>query len=292
MFSENKMIKTIFAIALIMFFFSPSVSFSSPEPGDEVNIIKNINNTHPTNNDKKGTENVPLVIKGNVTVKDSESTEAEKKHETVKTITEVTNIVLSFFLVLITGFLAFYTRRLWRSTYDLVKGAEETAKKQLRAYVFVKEIKVDQVPSADRSLVDNWRITFILGNGGNTPTKNLLHNINWAVFDKPLADDFDFPDKPYGKPSVGMIGPNADLYSEYVDIPTDLVNYQVANSQQHVYIWGWVNYDDVIDKTTRHRTEYCTEVKKHGTFMGFMPHAKFNGFDDECFRSPKPYKNE
>jgi hypothetical protein len=202
------------------------------------------------------------------------------------------NTVLSSFLVLITGALAFYTYHLWKATYQLAKGAEETAKKQLRAYVSVKEITPQKVAAADRSLVDNWRINIILANGGNTPTKNLLCGINWGVFDQPLPDDFEFPDKPHSEPTIGLIGPNAVLYSEYVDIPTPLIDSHVANGHKHVYIWGWVDYNDIFDSTSRHRTEYCIKVTKRGSLLGFEPRGKFNGADEECLRRPTPYKDE
>jgi hypothetical protein len=129
-----------------------------------------------------------------------------------------------------------------------------------------------------------------LGNGGNTPTKKLLVHTNWDVFDEALGDDFDFPNRKYGRPVAGLIGPNATLHLPHVDIPTALMDF-VARRLKFVYVWGWADYDDVIGGGSRHRTEFCFELLKDGDLMSFRPHGNFNGSDEECRRSPSTYQS-
>lgn len=197
--------------------------------------------------------------------------------------------VTDTFLVFFTCLLFVATLYLYRATRDLVKGADKTAGRQLRAYVFVKKINTSIVNNPDIGLVDNWRITVELGNGGNTPTKNLLVHTNWDSFpEKPMPDDFSFPDRAYGNPAPGLIGPGATLHTPHIDIPTALIDF-VARKFQHVYIWGWADYDVVVGGG-RHRTEFCFEILKDGDLMSFRPHGKFNGSDEECYREPSAYK--
>jgi hypothetical protein len=35
----------------------------------------------------------------------------------------------------------------------------------------------------------------------------------------------------------------------------------VANGQAQLFLFGWVEYDDIFPDTMRHRLEYCYEVR-------------------------------
>jgi len=67
-------------------------------------------------------------------------------------------------LALVTTALAIFTFRLWRSTGDLVRGAAETAERELRAYVFVKDARIEGVTAGDSPVA-----TVPLKNSGQTP---------------------------------------------------------------------------------------------------------------------------
>jgi hypothetical protein len=53
-------------------------------------------------------------------------------------------VVFTGWLTIFTLGLAIYTARLWGATRRLVEGAEDTAERQLRAYVFVKEVSASR----------------------------------------------------------------------------------------------------------------------------------------------------
>jgi hypothetical protein len=84
---------------------------------------------------------------------------------------------------------------------------------------------------------------------------------------------------------------------------------RIRNSPRHfgaskkkeleVFLYGWVEYDDVFEGTPRHRTEYCTQIVVEGdvtihTLPGnpeqphvpfrYQGHKKHNGADEECIR--------
>jgi hypothetical protein len=74
------------------------------------------------------------------------------------------------FLAVITFFLAIFTGGLWYHTYKLVRGAEDAAKIELRAYIGIKDI-------ADEK--EGFRITY--RNGGLTPAKKVFIRAGYKV---------------------------------------------------------------------------------------------------------------
>ena len=64
------------------------------------------------------------------------------------------------------------------------------------------------------------------------------------------------------------------------------------------YFWGWVEYDDVFEGTSRHRTEFCFWVERvrfpqtGAMAMGLRPHSRFSAVDRDCLRPPEPDKQK
>ncbi|AMP06556.1 hypothetical protein CPter91_4241 [Collimonas pratensis] len=139
----------------------------------------------------------------------------------------------------------------------------------------------------DIGLDNNCRITVLLENAGQTPTKNLRMNIHWDVFDEKLPQDFAFPES-HLPPAAAHIGPGGTVHSRHVDIPNPILSL-VARRLRFVYVWGWVDYDDVIDPTTRHRTEYCFEMLMDGDLSSYAMHEQFNAADEDCLRKPASF---
>lgn len=194
-------------------------------------------------------------------------------------VTDLALVAFTFLLFICTGILAWIAYRQYRTTVS-----------SQRAFVFVDNI-VYPNPVDINFINDFWRINVIWKNSGLTPTKNLMGNINWRSFKNKIFNDFDFPDAVDHKPLYACIGPKAIIHSDYVDIP---ITY--FDGQNRVYIWGWVDYNDVFDKKSRHRTEFCYEIIMNWTkrfdprmAMRLRPHHKHNGSDDECCRKPSPY---
>jgi hypothetical protein len=104
-----------------------------------------------------------------------------------------------------------------------------------------------------------------------------------------MPADFDFPDGATAGPTVAMIGPGSTVHSAHIDIPAPLLDHAAAGNQ-FLYFWGWIDYDDVIDGTPRHRTEFCFQIRKQQGMASFWPHGRFNGADNECLQKPTPYK--
>jgi hypothetical protein len=169
-----------------------------------------------------------------------------------------------------------------------------------RAFVFVSKMHAIAGFSASKQKVIDWTFYLIWENSGNTPTRNMKMGTNWHSFDNELPDDFDFPEvggRPFEVPM--MLGPKATTWSGECVIPIEVLE-DVRMGKKHVYLWGWVEYNDVFDGSKRHRTESCThlivagdpKIHQHGPnnepMVPFLynGHRFFNGADGECFRQP------
>jgi len=167
-----------------------------------------------------------------------------------------------------------------------VKTMEATAERQQRAYVFVKQIDADAKPHANGQIRHVLRIVW--ENTGATPTRHMAMSVNWGQFQPDIPADFHFPD---GKQEPSVLGPRQTVETWLTDIANDtLVN--AAQSSHKLYVWGWVEYNDVFANTQRHRTEFCFRVMVHGDprtaqcSFGISRHAKYNATDDDCVKKP------
>jgi hypothetical protein len=184
---------------------------------------------------------------------------------------------LTFFLAIFTFFLALIAP--WQYRAMILSQ---------RAFVFAKEFYAIIVPSSP-GLVDNWRITAVLENSGETETRYLTNNINWKEFPLDgLPPDYEFPYLVNDKPKYGFIGPNSTIHSSYIEIPVTILD-KVGWGQLRLYIWGWVEYNDVFNKRKRRRTEYCYEISYQKGLMAFFSHSEYNNTDEECYHKPSPY---
>jgi hypothetical protein len=206
----------------------------------------------------------------------------------------------SLFLVIFTGglvavgiaqcYIIFKTLRETQIVAKAATNSAEVAENALisgkRAYVFVKDVLRNKEPSSDYPLTEIWNIRVVWENTGDTPTKDMLGNVNFDFFVDKIPDDFDYPDRGKEKFRV-VIGPKHTIKS-YIPIPVHIIDEAFAKSHR-VYMWGWVDYNDVFKDTPRHRTEFCHEIRQIGNDLSFNIYGKYNGSDDECYRKPSPY---
>jgi hypothetical protein len=122
-----------------------------------------------------------------------------------------------------------------------------TAKRQLRAYVFVKDGRIDITPDGTGFVS---RINF--KNFGQTPAYQYSTWIGGGIFQ---IDDLPFPSK--SKPlservNRSIVGPSAE--TPMVTGPTALspANLQaIRNETMAIFIWGGVDYVDAFGKSRR-----------------------------------------
>ena len=162
-----------------------------------------------------------------------------------------------------------------------------------RAFVVFKDITFYKLP--DFRATDPTAIRFIVAweNSGTTPTKCLFTHVSWRAYTADIPANFDFPDLGGGSDTRSPIGPKSSLNMMAIDIQIDVLRAVQARTN-HLYIWGWVDYDDIFSYTERHRTEFGTEILVIGSLTEAIPGLRFvrlptfNGADGETMKKPKP----
>jgi hypothetical protein len=223
----------------------------------------------------------------------------------------------SFFLVIFTGFLVivggiqcyiiFWTLKATTVTAD---AANKTAKAAIvfadaagktvaltekhlitsqRAFVFIKQFCIT-VTEAPKSIIiiPEW-----INNGG-TQTINLHTHDNGkffplADFPNGLPDDFSFPDLVKGDKIPILLGPKDTFFGRDIVFNEQAADATIAGKGR-LYIWGWVEYNDIFENTLRHRTEFCNEIilTRVGDKVRVEPriYKKHNGADEQCMKKP------
>lgn len=207
-------------------------------------------NKEPATGNQRGTQSLPLIVKVLPSPDAEEKAAAEAKESRNKATREWWLIGLTGFLVLFTGGLAIYTARLWGATGKLVRGAEATAERQLRAYVLVSGGAVTDIENpAER------KVQISIRNFGQTPAHGVRYWIGVGVREFPLRSKLaEPPDSfPLGSDVLGPGLPSVMV----VPVPTlsDWEETALQCGDGAIYAYGRITYRDVFDKVR------CTDVR-------------------------------
>jgi hypothetical protein len=151
----------------------------------------------------------------------------------------------------VTAALAFFTWKLWRSTGDLVREASETAKRQLRAYVFVSEPRIQGVSAGERP------VAFVtLKNSGQTPAYSLKASIRMDI-----ATTFaDVSPNNIDPPNVGHLAPGGDFTIIVTADPalTTVEHAALDAGTRTLFVYGTANYVDAFGRSHYTRLRLMT----------------------------------
>jgi len=166
-----------------------------------------------------------------------------------------------------------------------------------RAFVYAKGHTVTAINDANGT-TRTVALTIIWENSGSTPTRKAFNHLNVGSFTKELGNDFSFYDVqwgPEGRENTPIfLGPKAVLASNMAEIPMEELT-DAAAGKAHIYVWGWVEYDDIFVGSPRHRTEFCFKVSPVDLATGKLRidlHHAHNGADGDCFRKLDPRTNQ
>lgn len=191
--------------------------------------------------------------------------------------TKITDFLLAFFtllLVVATSWLAAVTHRLWSSTAALVKGAEDTAERELRAYLWMRAIELhDLAPGTLPS------VTCQLGNSGKTPAYDTEVLASCLVYAYPLPPNTPFPS--VGSTAVGtsmVVFPGDEPFSVTAAFSTKLpglneeqVRAILKGDTMRLYVFGLAKYRDAFDKLRE--TRFCSSVDASDALRGADQYA-------------------
>jgi hypothetical protein len=195
-------------------------------------------------------------------------------------------------LAVLTLVLAFGTLFLWRATRALVRGADDTSQRQLRAYVGVERIKLNGAGLSDPAYkpVDTTAAGYvhrdflevILKNFGLTPAYDMRLWVNWQPMPYPqrLPDVFKYPD--HGATSPDQPGPTLSqniLHKDQAHTGTiaifDLRPFISTQRQETMlYIYGHIDYRDIYGK--RWQATFCQSWEPWSSAGEFVPYTEHN----------------
>ena len=174
--------------------------------------------------------------------------------------------VFTTMLVAVTLGLAIYTWKLWRATGALAAGAEDTARRQLRAYISVDYEQVRDINGNPKPNV----IGLAIKNCGQTPAHAVSHWTMSGVVDFPLRPGGVLP--PPGIPDPAKVKTVLHpTMHRTVLLPfslSDESKEQIRSGKFAFYVWGEVNYLDAFDHPRK--TRFCFFLNKEALAQNRM----------------------
>jgi len=142
--------------------------------------------------------------------------------------------------------LGIVTWMLWFATFRLVKGADETSKRQLRAYLSMN-------PKIFSNFVTGGfvRIEFLQKNHGQTPAFNITHVFEIAILPNPLPKGFVFPAPTWKVDTNHTVFPASDAKAWFNrGVPLTAADVAMVQASTHkIHIWGVTTYLDAFQRT-------------------------------------------
>jgi hypothetical protein len=283
----GSMKKLIFIAVLISF---TTVAYSdNPFPGPlkgtrhEKEQFENKNTA--SHQEQLGTEKFPIFVKGVAGPKSKEEADYEAYIHHRKPFYELLSVIISVVIAGITGILAFYNVRLWRST----KIAAEAAKKSAdslpaieRAYLFVnlnEPIDIFFSKSGEEPPSRAFRITINMVNEGKTPAivtkiyagiiitreqptrENTAHIMKEIPFSEMRGGIVDKREIRSGERSFARVEINDIDDSDFLEV----LNMALKADPPSLFCCGKVIYKDIM-KNER-MTWFCWEYNRNKSFL-------------------------
>jgi hypothetical protein len=140
------------------------------------------------------------------------------------------------------------------STRDLVQGAEDTAVRQLRAYVYATAAITQRDVNEDGK--ERWQVQVQVANSGQTPARALIQSSNCDVFDLPLDESsLAKHEAPRSTTDLPIKGLGTTTLTQDLSA-TDLTD--IDQGRKVFAVFGFIRYMDVFDRQreTRFRLEH------------------------------------
>jgi hypothetical protein len=183
-------------------------------------------------------------------------------------------------LMVFTGILGGATFLLWRDTRRLATGAEETAERQLRAYVIVDACRAvaieDGSPGESHTPITvPKRVVAIVEykNSGQTPAYQVRVDAEAEIMDWPLDEKrLDFhPTNAGSKTILGRDHEREIRVDELSASRVSMATYAALRDGQKAFVvWGVITYVDIFGESRRTTFRHFTggSLSLHGTGMG------------------------
>lgn len=147
---------------------------------------------------------------------------------------EKTIAIFTVILGIATGFL-------WWATRALVRGAEDTARRQLRAYISINPVEINSTADSEERFT---QVTCFLKNHGQTPAREMHYIFDFDVLPNPLVSGFVFPPPTIPIHANSTLFPQADMrvWFNFNRLLTTEEFNLVEQDRLRLHIWGSVFY--------------------------------------------------
>jgi len=171
-------------------------------------------------------------------------------------ITALATIAIAWF----TWSLRRSTDRLWDAGENQRLLSEDTAKRQLRAYVFVSTGEIKDQDAPDEVFCHHFEI----GNAGATPAYKLRVISRTAPLSHPISAGFDFT-VPIQNPSVTMLSPGEkkwhDSFAQRPLTEDEMRDAMSPAGKTRIYTYGSAFYEDCFGE--KRQTDFCLYAEYH-----------------------------
>ena len=167
---------------------------------------------------------------------------------------------------------------------------DETLRANERAFVNVKNWEI--IPEKDeKSQSTQWKPQVLIGNSGNTPTKNLHILQGMGSSDDDPIDPEEHMDGLHTTPF--SLGPRVD-FQRFCNVVSSEKMKVLLQSNGREGCWGAIRYYDIFPGSKRHITKFCYLIRAFADQDGNLKPESYmclhwNCADDECEDDKKEY---
>lgn len=142
---------------------------------------------------------------------------------------------------------------------DSVSVAQETAKRQLRAYINMTDWNIR--PKVQNGIVVAWLVNIKWRNEGATPTRVMMSGVGMGALLGSLPTDFFDSRNPIVNRAVEAdIGPKGYKDSASMMVMPEEIEAVRTGYFDELFFWGRIEYGDVFPDTERHFTQFCAHL--------------------------------
>lgn len=182
--------------------------------------------------------------------------------------------IFTYWIFVVTAFLAGYTYNLWSAAVEQGRIAQLTFVLDKRAFVYPTGV----LGESEWDPTDNeykWRLKVSVRNSGDTETMNFAASVQCMVSISELPTGSPIPNLSV-EPAYGFIPPHFELYSGPAPAPPlvalkagDIVD--AIEGKKFIYLIGRMAYFDVFPQTPAHVTEFCWRIQFYGDPRTYDP---------------------
>lgn len=130
----------------------------------------------------------------------------------------------------------------------------------------------------------------VIKNSGRTPALNVKLSVNLSGKRQLLPADFDYADvQGAPAPPAAILASGQELEVLPFKVRADYLEH-VRHGRAYLFLYGWIEYDDRLAGTERHRTEFCwrAEVSQDASqgVLILTQYGPYNCIDKGCRYAP------